>query len=615
MMGIKDRLGEESYRKLNEIDNPMLHQFISDYVNLCNPDRIFVRTDSPEDIGFIREDAIRNGEERKLARKGHTVHFDGYGDQARDKEHTKFLVEKNSKMGPLINSMDMDEGMDEIRGFLKDSMKGHTMYVVFLCLGPLNSDFSIPTVQITDSAYVAHCEDLLYRPGYEEFKRMGNSTRFFRFVHSVGELDYSKRRIYIDTEYAITYSTNTEYGGNTLGAKKLALRQAIALASRESWLAEHMFVMGVHGPNGRMSYFMGAYPSACGKTSTSMLDGETIIGDDITYLRKKDGKVRAVNAERGIFGIISGINSKEEPDISKTLSSPGEIIFSNVLVKDDGGVYWNGKDEDMPDNGFNHSGEWRKGKKDKDGNEIPASHGNARFTFNMNLLENLDKNSENPNGVTVAGIIYGGRDSDTSVPVQESFDWVHGVITMGASLESETTVATLGKEGVRKFNPMSNLDFISIPVGRYIKNNLGFVRDVENPPLIFSVNYFLRCKEGDFLNHKKDKRVWLKWMDLRAHGEAEAIDTPTGRIPKYDDLKRLFKEVLDKDYSKEEYVEQFTLRIPENLAKIERITRIYKEKVNDVPDVLFTALEEQKTRLEEARGKHGDYITPEQFLE
>ncbi|MBU4406028.1 MAG: phosphoenolpyruvate carboxykinase, partial [Candidatus Altiarchaeota archaeon] len=135
MMGIKDRLGEENYRKLNDIDNPMLHQFISDYVNLCNPDRIFVRTDSPEDIGFIREDAIRNGEERKLARKGHTVHFDDYGDQARDKEHTKFLVEKNSKMGPLINSMDMDEGMDEIRGFLKDSMKGHTMYVVFLCLG------------------------------------------------------------------------------------------------------------------------------------------------------------------------------------------------------------------------------------------------------------------------------------------------------------------------------------------------------------------------------------------------------------------------------------------------------------------------------------------------
>ncbi|MBU4342263.1 MAG: phosphoenolpyruvate carboxykinase (GTP), partial [Candidatus Altiarchaeota archaeon] len=165
------------------------------------------------------------------------------------------------------------------------------------------------------------------------------------------------------------------------------------------------------------------------------------------------------------------------------------------------------------------------------------------------------------------------------------------------------------------FNPMSNLDFISIPVGRYIKNNLGFVRDVRDPPLIFSVNYFLRCGKGDFLNHKKDKRVWLKWMELRAHGEADAIDTPTGRIPKYDDLKRLFKEVLDKDYSKEEYVEQFTLRIPENLAKIERITRIYKEKVNDVPDVLFTALEEQKTRLEEARGKHGDYITPEQFLE
>jgi len=615
MMGIKDRLGEENYRKLNDIDNPMLHQFISDYVKLCSPDRIFVRTDSPEDIGFIRGEATGNGEEKKLAIEGHTAHFDGYEDQARDKEHTKFLVGKNSRLGPLINSMDREEGLAEIREFLKDSMKGHTMYILFLSLGPLNSNFSIPIVQITDSAYVAHSEDLLYRQGYEEFRRVGNSDRFFRFVHSVAQLDYSKRRIYIDTEYATTYSTNTEYGGNTIGAKKLALRQAITLALRESWLAEHMFVMGVHGPNSRMSYFTGAYPSACGKTSTSMLDGETIIGDDIAYLRKKDGKVRVVNAERGIFGIISGINSKEEPDISKTLSSPGEIIFSNVLVKDDGGVYWNGKDEEMPGKGFNHSGEWTKGKKDSNGNEIPASHGNARFTFNMNLLENLDKNSENPEGVPVSGIIYGGRDSDTSVPVQESFDWVHGIITMGASLESETTVATLGKEGVRKFNPMSNLDFISIPVGRYIKNNLGFVRDVKNPPLIFSVNYFLKGKDENFLNHKKDKRVWLKWMELRAHGEAEAIETPTGRIPKYDDLKRLFGEVFNKDYSEEEYAEQFTLRIPENLAKIERITKIYREKVNDVPDVLFTALEEQRKRLEQARGKHGDYITPERFLE
>jgi len=611
-MELKDRLGKE-YEKLAEIDNPKLHSFIEEYVELCNPERVFIRTDSPDDARFIREESVRTGEERKLAMEGHTAHFDGYYDQARDKEHTKILVGENSGLGTLINTTDRGGGVDEIRSLLKDSMKGHTMYILFLNLGPLNSEFSIPVVQLTDSCYVAHSEDLLYRQGYEEFKRLGNSSRFFRFVHSVGQLDYSKRRIYIDAENGITYSINTEYGGNTIGAKKLALRPGIGLASKEGWLAEHMFIMGVHGPSDRVTYFTGAYPSACGKTSTSMLEGETIIGDDIAYLRKKNGEARVVNAERGIFGIIAGINSKDEPGIFKTLTSPGELIFSNVLVMEDGGAYWTGKNNEIPARGFNHSGEWEQGKKDAEGNEIPASHGNARFTFNMNLLKNLDQNSENPEGVPVGGIIYGGRDSDTSVPVQESFDWAHGIVTMGASLESETTVATLGQEGVRKFNPMSNLDFVSIPLGRYIQNNLNFANGLENPPLIFSVNYFLRDKEGNFLNEKVDKRVWLKWMELRSHKEVEAIETPTGRIPKYEDLKRLFSEVLGKEYSKEEYTKQFTLRIPENLSKIERITEIYKTKVPDALEILFKVLEEQKRRLEEAREKHGDYIAPEEF--
>ncbi len=613
MMMLKNRLGEENYRKLNRIENPILHQFITEYITLCNPERIFVRTDSPEDIEFIRREAIRKGEEIKLSREGHTAHFDGYEDQARDKEHTKFLVGKNSGLGPLINSINRDEGLKEVKDFLKDSMEGHTMYILFFSVGPLNSEFSIPAVQITDSSYVAHSEDLLYRPGYEEFRRLGDSDRFFRFVHSVAQLDYSRRRIYIDTEHAISYSINTEYGGNTIGPKKPAFRQAIALASKEGWLAEHMFVMGVHGPGGRVSYFTGAYPSACGKTSTSMVGGETIIGDDIAYLRRKENGVRAVNVERGIFGIIAGINSMDEPAIYQTLHSPGEIIFSNVLVTEEGEVYWTGKDTEIPERGFNHSGEWIKGGRDKDGNDIPASHGNARFTFKMNLLKNLDRNSENPEGVPISGIIYGGRDSDTSVPVQESFNWTHGIVTMGASLESETTAATLGRSGVRKFNPMSNLDFVSIPLGRYIENNLLFVRGVKNPPLVFSVNYFLRDKDGNFLNTKGDKKIWLKWMELRAHREVEAIETPTGLIPEYDDLKMLFAKVLSKEYAEEDYREQFTLRVPENLAKIERIMKVYQEKVNEVPDVLFSTLEEQRRRLEEARDKAGDYIAPHEF--
>jgi len=335
---IREKLGRENYRKLIAIENPKLHEFIYKYIELCNPDKVFVCTDSSEDIQYIRERAIETGEERKLAIPGHTVHFDGYYDQARDKEHTKILVPKGVNLGSNLNVMDRDEGLEEIHNILKNIMEGHELYVLFFCLGPINSEFSIPSVQLTDSSYVAHSENLLYRHGYDVFKKFGECERFFRFVHSAGKLrdgisvNFDKRRIYIDTEENIVFSVNTQYGGNTIGLKKLAMRLAINLASKEGWLTEHMFIMGVHGPGNRVTYFTGAFPSLCGKTSTAMLNGETIIGDDIAYLRKIDGEIRAVNVERGIFGIIKGINSRDDPIIWEVLNNPGEIIFSNVLV-------------------------------------------------------------------------------------------------------------------------------------------------------------------------------------------------------------------------------------------------------------------------------------------
>jgi len=614
---LKARLGAENYRKLIWIDNPELHQFIAKYVELCNPDKVFVCTDSPEDIQYIRQEAIRAGEERELAINGHTVHFDGYYDQARDKKNTKFLLPQGVDLGSDINAMDRAEGVKEIHEILSDIMQGHQLYVRFFCLGPLDSEFSIPAVQLTDSCYVAHSEDLLYRQGYEEFVRLGQSTRFFKFVHSAGELDermtssnIDKRRVYIDLEDETVYSVNTQYGGNTIGLKKLAMRPAIKRASKEGWLTEHMFIMGVHGPSKRVTYFAGAFPSLCGKTSTSMIEGETIVGDDIAYLRNKEGVIRAVNPERGIFGIIQGINSEDDPLIWETLHAQGEIIFSNVLVTEEKGVHWIGKNEEEPEKGFNHSGEWTRGKRDADGDEISLSHPNARFTLDMKHLENVDPQLDNPEGVVIGGIIYGGRDSDTKVPVEESFDWVHGVITMGAALESETTAATLGKEGMRKINPMSNLDFLSIPIGKYVENHLIFGAGLKNPPPIFSVNYFLRDSEENFTNDKTDKAVWLKWMELRSHKEVEAIKTPTGLIPKYDDLKRLFLEVLDKEYPEKDYIKQFTVRVAESLAKLERVMEFYKTKVPDTPQIVFEVLEEQKQRLNLARAKYGDYISP-----
>lgn len=619
---LKIKLGMENYEKLMKINNPKLHQFIVDYVELCNPDRVFVSTDSPEDIRYLREAALRNGEEKKLAVKGWTIHFDGYYDQARDKARTKFLVPEGIDLGPNLNTINKDEGLEEIRDIMNNIMQGHELYVRFFCLGPTNSEFSIPCVQLTDSAYVAHSEDLLYRWGHEEFKRQGKSARFFKFVHSEGELDernvsknIDKRRIYIDNEDGAVYSMNTQYGGNTIGLKKLAMRLAIYRASKEGWLTEHMFVMGVHGPNNRITYLIGAFPSLCGKTSTAMVTGESIVGDDIAYLRKRNGKVYAVNVESGMFGIIMGINFKDDPEIWEVLHSPNEIIFSNVLIGEDNRPYWIGIDTQIPGKGQNYSGEWWAGKKDAEGNEITPSHRNARFTIDLRNLKNIDERIDDLNGVELGGIIYGGRDSDTWVPVEQSFDWTHGIITKGASLESETTAATLGKEGVRKFNPMSNLDFVSIPLGRYIENNLNFGADLNEPPLIFGVNYFLKDKNGNFLNKKTDKRVWLRWMELRSHKEVEAIKTPTGFVPKYQDLKRLFKQVLGKDYSKEEYIKQFTLRIPENLSKIERIVRIYETEVPNAPKILFEVLGEQKRRLQEAAKKYGNYVSPFKFAE
>ncbi len=620
---LKDKCVGEGYEKLLKINNPGLNEFIAKYVELGNPDKVFVCADTPEDIKYIREQAIKNGEESKLKMEGHTVHFDNYYDQGRDKKNTGILVPKGVNLGEAIETKDRDAGLRDIHEILKDIMKGKELYILFFCLGPTNSIFSIPAVQLTDSSYVAHSETLLYRLGYAESVRQGPKARFFKFVHSQGELDerktsknLDKRRIFIDLEDNIVYSVNTQYGGNTIGLKKLAMRLAINQGSKEGWLTEHMLVMGVHGPKNRVTYFLGAFPSLCGKTSTAMLDGETIVGDDIAYLRKKDGQVRAVNVEKGMFGIIMGVNSKDDPSQWKALNNPGQIIFSNILVTEDKGVHWIGKDGEVPPKGYNHSGEWLAGKKDKEGKEIKCSHPNARFTLSLDTLDNLDPKLNDPEGVTVAGMVYGGRDSDTCVPVEEAYDWQHGIITKGASLESETTAATLGKEGVRAFNPMSNLDFLSIPIDKYIQNNLDFAKGLSKTPLIFSVNYFLKDKDGNFLNEKTDKKVWYKWMELRSQNEVEAIKTPTGLIPKYEDVKRLFKEVLKKEYSQEDYNKQFMLRIPENLAKIERIKKIYENKaqIPDAPKVIFEELEKQRQRLMQAKEKYGDYITPDKFL-
>ena len=604
-------MDQVNQKKLEVLNNPYIMQRVEEAIVLCKPEKVTVITDALEEIQYVRELALRNREEEKLKLEGHTIHFDGFYDQGRDKENTRYLVSEKVDWGIDVNSIDKDEGLKEIKSYFKGSMKGKEMLVRFFSLGPTDSIFSIPALQITDSAYVAHSEDLLYRSNCEGFKELKGSNQFFFFLHSAGKLennisiDIDKRRIYIDLEGNSVYSVNNQYAGNSIGLKKLALRLAIRKASKEGWLTEHMFIMGVHGRKGRTTYFTGAFPSACGKTSTAMLPGQTIVGDDIAYLKKVNGEVRAANVEKGIFGIIADVNPVDDPVIYQALTTKREIIFSNVLIKD-GIPYWLGMGKDIPEKGVNYSGEWHFGKKDSNGNALDPSHKNARYTIQLEELANIDPEADNPKGVPVDGFVYGGRDSDTTIPIVESLDWNHGVL-IGATVESETTAATLGKQGVRKHNPMANLDFISIPFADYIKNHLSFKDNLTRMPKIFATNYFLKDEQGDFLNAKIDKMVWMVWAEGRVHGEFDAIETPVGRIPLYEDLKSLFLQELDRDYAKEDYIKQFSLRIDKYLEKMERMQNIFSN-ITMTDSSFIKELENQIERLEKAKQEFKETI-------
>jgi len=613
---LRGKLDEANLARLRAIDNERLHAFVADAVKLCQPETVLVLDDSPESMALTRRKAIELGEETPLAVEGHTVHFDGPSDQGRDREVTKYLVPAGEKFPAALNQIGRKEGLKEVRGLLAGAMKGRAMAVRFLTLGPNNSPFSVPCVECTDSFYVSHSLDLLYRQGYEQLKRLGGEGEFFAILHSAGALDermcssdVDHKRIYIDHTTDTVYAVNTQYAGNTVGLKKLALRLTIRKADREGWLAEHMFLCGVHGPGGRKTYLAGAFPSACGKTSTAMLPGEKILGDDIAYFRAVDGVCRAVNAESGIFGIIQNVSAADDPAIWDVLTKPGEVIFSNVLVNH-GRPHWLGMGEEIPPEGENFTGAWTKGKTDAAGKEVPPAHKNARYAVALRALANCDSELDNPDGVVLGGIVYGGRDARSYVPVQQGFDWRHGIVMYGAALETETTFAIIGAEGVNEINLMSIQDFVAIPLGKYVRNNLDFGGKLSKPPLVFGVNYFLRDAEGKFVNGIRDKHVWVKWMELRMGGDVEALEGPTGWLPLYDDLKPLFARVLGKDYSVEDYVKQFTIRVPENLAKLQRVEKFHRTQVDGAPQEIFEVLADARRRLKDLQATKGDYVSP-----
>jgi phosphoenolpyruvate carboxykinase (GTP) len=417
----------------------------------------------------------------------------------------------------------------------------------------------------------------------------------------------------MDTQNNIVYSMNAQYAGNSVGLKKHSMRLAINQSGKEGWLCEHMFLMAAtNNDTRRKTYFAGAFPSACGKTSTAMIPGEEIVGDDIAYFRNIDGEFRAVNVEQGIFGIIRDVNSKDDPLIYENLLKPQEIIFSNVLRGPDNNPYWLGMGVETPGEGDNHSGSgWYEGKKDSNGNEIKLAHSNARFTMRLDYLDNFDREGfENKKGVKVHGVLYGGRDSDTTVPVEEAKNWEEGIVLKAATLESETTSATLGAEGVRKASPMANLDFVSYPLGEYTMNNINFVKGMKDVPKIYQTNYFLKDENGDFINPKTAKVVWLHWAEKRIHGEVGGYETPTGIIPTYEEIADLYKRYMGDEYPRDVYEHQFSFRCDKWLEKLERIKDFYKKMDPDTPQELFDKWSAAEKKIEEAKQKYGNIIRP-----
>ena len=612
------KISDADKAKLEALENPKVMQIVADAVELMKPAEVVVFDDSAEDIAKVRQMAIDNNEEKPLAMEGHTVHYDGYFDQGRDKANTATLLPAGQKLSRGLNVKERESALAEIMGLMNGVMAGKTMIVRFYSLGPTNSRFSLSAMQITDSYYVAHSEDLLYRAGYEQMKRLENKDDFFYFFHSAGELgddnttkNVDQRRIYVDPAENRVLSINNQYAGNSLACKKLSLRLAINKANKEDWLTEHMFLSAFYPlDKSRKTYFMGAYPSGCGKTSTAMIEGSTIVGDDIVYIREGgEGEMRAVNIERGIFGIIGDVNAKDDPLIFKAITEPREIIFSNVLTTEEGKVYWSGmgKNVDVPDEGFNHAGAWKKGDVDAAGKEIPISHPNSRFTCKISDLDNADENYDEPDGVAVDGIFYGGRDSDTNVPISESLSWEHGVY-VGATIESETTATIIGATGQRKSSPMANMDFVIVPLSLYLTNHLKFGAKLERCPKVFSTNYFLKNADGQYLNEKTDKRVWALWAEGRVHGDYEAIETPVGYIPKYEDLKVLFDGAFDdRDYTLEEYNEQFAIRTDKYLEKVDRMEELYSTEEN-MPEEFWAVLKSQRENLKALAEKHGKAV-------
>ncbi len=598
---------------------------IANAIAMLAPDDVFVNTGSAEDLQWVRELSLKKGEEQALPMPGHTIHFDLPEEQGRVVDKTLYIVNPDEETSVLAKSILRDQALEYVRGTMVGIAGGKTLLIGFFNRGPVGAQAAIPAIEITTSAYVMHSANILYRSIYHQFDaEVTRAGDFFTNVHSEGANrpeDFPNMRVFMDRSWLTTYAMLCTYAGNTLLLKKGNHRFAVDLATyyrRGRELSEHMFITGLTGPGGRRTFFAGAAPSGCGKTTTAMV-GDDFIGDDLAQIWiAPDGTLRAVNPEKGIFGIIQDVNPEGDPLLIRALSEPGiEVIWSNVLITPEGEPRWVGDGKPAPEQGVNYTGEWWPGKVDAAGKPIPISNPNARCTVASTAIGNYNATlAEDPAGVPVMVITYSGRDSDTMPPVWVAKNPNHGVV-IGASILSAATATEVGAQGVRR-QPWANEPFIPGPLAEYMEAQFAFFNapQLQQKPVMAGLNYFLtqgaRGGEGSkLLGEKRDVKVWLGWLELYANGDVSAIETPIGYIPRYEDLRDLF-ERIDKAYPRELYDRQFAFFVDNILARIALQEAAYRQEAG-VPAALFEVYREQREGLEALKAAYGSIVTVEQL--
>jgi phosphoenolpyruvate carboxykinase (GTP) len=531
-------------------DNAKLVKWVEEMAALCAPQKIVWLDGSESERLRLESEAVASGELTPLdptKYPGSFYHRTDSRDVART-EHLTFICTKDQEdAGPTNLWMSPAEGYERASDILEGSMTGRTMYVIPFSMGPVGSPFSKIGVQLTDSIYVCLNMRIMTRIGKPVLDALRYDGEFTKCLHGKAELDPERRLILHFPEDNAIWSVGSGYGGNALlGKKCLSLRIASWQARQEGWLAEHMLILGIEDPKGRVEYVTAAFPSACGKTNLAMLippeglknKGYKVwtVGDDIAWLRVgADGRLWAVNPEAGFFGVAPGTNSKSNPTALATIRQ--NTIFTNVLLGDDKTVWWEDGEGAPPSSGTDWQGKpWKPGQKDEAGKPVLGAHPNSRFTAPFHQCPSASPKADDPKGVPISAVIFGGRRARLAPLVYQTFDWDHGVYA-GATVASERTAAQYGKQGEVRRDPMAMLPFCGYNMGEYFSHWIQMGKRIPNPPKVFHVNWFRRDENNKFLwpGYGENLRV-LEWVLARARGEGKARQTPIGWVPTEDAL-------------------------------------------------------------------------------